>query len=1318
MLILIDQQPVFSSFRLQQYVERIQLKYPEIINLQAQEVYWLQLYTQLNEKDLTVLKKIFPSTLLLDQSQISEHSFRSNIRNTLENLNVKNAEQSFLIAPRKGTISPWSSKATDILHVCGLDTIIRIERGVFYHFETADNQRSNIDLYDVGMQLCDRMIETVFLTFDQGIELFKEQPVKPLQQIPVLSEGLLALQNANQQLGLALSDVELDYLFSLYQSLQRNPTDAELMMFGVVNSEHCRHKIFNGTWVVDHQEQQYSLFEMIKNTYQAAPEGIILAYKDNAAILEGPIAKRFFADPELHSYSYQEENCHWVIKVETHNHPTAISPFPGAATGSGGELRDEGATGTGSWFKAGLTGYSVSHLFIPNDVQHWEVGFEKPSHIASAFEIMLSAPIGAASFNNEFGRPNLCGYFRSFSYQEDKQNGWGYHKPIMIAGGLGAIRPHHLSKKPLPVGSQIIVLGGPAMRIGLGGGSASSMAAEAGREDLDFASVQRGNPEMQRRCQEVISQCVGLGEKTPILSIHDVGAGGLSNAIPELVDACERGAKLELRTIPSAEADLSPMELWCNEAQERYVLAILEQDLPLFSSFCERERCLFEVIGEVTEEPHLLVTDGLFENKAVDLSLSALFGDPPKLRKECVHYSRKKDDPIYNNIDLKEAVTTVLRHPTVACKKFLITIGDRSVGGLTARDQMVGPWQVPVADCAVTTKDFIGYAGEAMSMGERAPVAILNPSASARLAVAEAITNIVASDIEKISDIKLSANWMAACGEPSQDMALFEAVKTVGMDLCPALGIAIPVGKDSLSMKTKWKDSEEKTVLSPLSLIISAFANVQDVRKTLTPQLQKISNASDLVFIDLGKGHQRLGGSIFLETLQQLGDSTPDLDAPETLSHFFSAIHQLKAQQLILAYHDRSEGGLLTTVAEMMFASRCGLSITLDELGENPFAILFNEELGAVLQIDSTQYENVCAVLHQHGLGHHIHRLGSIHFEHENLYINHQSCCIFQAKRAELEQTWSKSSYFMQQHRDNPQCAKEEFQAITAKQEGLRAKLSFDLASIEKILVAPAILKKKFRVAILREQGVNGHVEMAAAFNRAGFECIDVHMQDILTQQLSLTDFQGLAVCGGFSYGDVLGAGRGWAQTILHHPETLKTFKDFFERDNTFTLGICNGCQMLSQLKSIIPGASLWPEFIRNRSEQFEARLVMVKVLNSPSLFFNDMIDSELPVIVSHGEGQTKWSSPLQQQQLIQDQLVALHYCDDQGLATEQYPLNPNGSPLGQTAFTSTDGRALILMPHPERLFRSVQFSWHPQEWGEHSPWMKMFLNARKWLEN
>ena len=1218
------------------------------------------------------------------------------------------------MTPRPGTISPWSSKATDIANNCGLTQVKRLERGIAYYIE---GELSAEQWQQISGLVHDRMMEVVCGELTDAQALFVTATPSEMTAIDILSGGRDALVKANVELGLALADDEIDYLVDAFIELNRNPNDIELMMFAQANSEHCRHKIFNADWTIDGVDQPKSLFKMIKNTYETHPENVLSAYKDNASVMVGSKAGRFFPNPETCEYEYNQEDIHILMKVETHNHPTAISPFPGAATGNGGEIRDEGATGRGSKPKAGLTGYTVSNLRIPGALQPWETDFGKPSRIVSALDIMTEGPLGGAAFNNEFGRPAICGYFRTYEEQVVSHNGLevrGYHKPIMIAGGLGNIRDQHVQKGEIPVGAKLIVLGGPAMNIGLGGGAASSMASGQSAENLDFASVQRENPEIERRCQEVIDRCWQLGEDNPIAFIHDVGAGGISNAFPELVNDGGRGGKFELRNVPNDEPGMAPHEIWCNESQERYVMAVPVEKLAQFEAICLRERAPFAVVGEATEEAHLSLTDSHFDNQPIDMPLDVLLGKPPKMHRDATTQVTAGQALDLTDVSLDDAVTRVLSLPTVADKGFLITIGDRTVTGLVARDQMVGPWQVPVANCAVTAASYDTYAGEAMAMGERSPIALLNFGASARMAVAESITNIASAQIGELSQLQMSANWMSAAGHPGEDAGLYEAVKAIGEELCPALGITIPVGKDSMSMKTQWQqDGEDKTVTSPLSLVMTAFAVVTDVRNTLTPQLRTDQGDTVLLLIDLGAGQNRLGGSVLAQVYKQLGKETPDVDSPALLKGMFDAVQALLAQGKLLAYHDRSDGGLFTTVTEMAFAGNTGVKLALTS-DKDLLAQLFNEELGAVIQVKTADLDLVNQALAKHGLSDVSQVIGTVTADNAvTIVANGQA--VFSANRRDLRKLWSSTSYEMQKLRDNPSCAEQELATkLDDNNPGLNVNLSFDL---NKDVAAPFILTgAKPQMAILREQGVNSHVEMGAAFNRAGFNAIDVHMSDILSGRVSLEQFNGLVACGGFSYGDVLGAGEGWAKSILFNELARSQFSDFFTRQDTFSLGVCNGCQMLSNLKELIPGADLWPHFVQNKSERFEARFSLVEVQKSPSVFFDGMAGSRMPIAVSHGEGHAEFKDQQAIDAALNSGTVALKFVDNHGQVTEQYPANPNGSVAGITGLTTNDGRVTIMMPHPERVTRTVQHSWHPDDWGKDGPWARLFQNARCWV--
>ncbi|MGV6827016.1 MAG: phosphoribosylformylglycinamidine synthase [bacterium] len=1286
--------PALSEFRLSKLGRRISGKLGKEVEVYAEFIHLAELDAALSSDEQGVLDR-----LLQYGPALSTHDPEGS---------------EIYVVPRAGTISPWSSKSTDIAYNCGLDSVVRLERGIVYYLSVAQQSLDASELGEAATLLHDRMTESVFYDRAETEAVFAHAEPRPHISVDVMQNGREALVAANGELGLALSDDEIDYLVESFQSLSRNPTDVELMMFAQANSEHCRHKIFNADWVIDGQSQDRSLFKMIRNTTEHSPDGVLSAYSDNAAVIRGNDAYRFYPDPESAVYGEHNEPVHILMKVETHNHPTAISPDPGAATGSGGEIRDEGATGTGSKPKAGLCGFSVSNLKIPGQEQPWEQEFGKPDRIVSALDIMLEGPIGSAAFNNEFGRPNICGYFRTYEDQVPGVDGpelRGYHKPIMLAGGLGNIREEHILKDSFPAGSPLVVLGGPAMLIGLGGGAASSMSSGTSAEDLDFASVQRANPEMERRCQEVIDRCWMRGEQNPILFIHDVGAGGLSNALPELVHDAGRGGKFELRMVPNDDPGMSPMEIWCNESQERYVLAVDAQQLDLFKSICERERCPYAIVGEATDEEHLLLGDSLFEANPIDMPLPLLFGKPPKMLRDVQHHTVEMPALDFSSTELKDAVKRVLKLPTVANKTFLISIGDRTVTGMVARDQMVGPWQVPVADVAVTLSDYLGYTGEAMAMGERTPLALINAPAAGRMAIGESITNIAASSINEISDIRLSANWMAAAGHTNEDVRLYETVRAVGMDLCPRLGIAIPVGKDSMSMKTVWEQNgESRDMAAPLSLIVSAFAPVNDARKTLTPQLRTDLGDTDLILIDLGKGHNRLGASALAQVYNQVGHTGPDLDDPDMLLHFFSAIQELNQSELLLAYHDRSDGGLIVTLLEMAFAGRTGLDIDLCELEGDAMALLFAEELGAVIQVRHSDTDDVLNVLHGAGLGHHCCVVGS-HREDDEIVVVSGSHELLTGTRAEFQRDWSETTRAMQALRDNPECAEEEFTRIDQADAGLNVALCFDPSED---ISAPFLELSRPRVAILREQGVNGQVEMADAFQKAGFECVDVHMSDILAGRRELSDFIGIAACGGFSYGDVLGAGEGWAKSILFNTRARDQFQGFFEREDTFALGVCNGCQMLSNLRELIPGTGHWPHFVRNRSEQFEARFSLVEVKSSSSILLEGMAGSRMPIAVAHGEGRAEFRDDAHLAAARPH--TALRFVENNGDVATAYPANPNGSPDGITGLCNEDGRVTIMMPHPERVVRTVQHSWHPDDWSEDAPWIRLFRNARKWV--
>ena len=1222
----------------------------------------------------------------------------------------------FLITPRIGTISPWSSKATDIAHNCGLDGVERIERGmaVYVSGSLHGNERAQW-----ASLLHDRMTESVLSDFQSAEQLFAAHEDQSFDTVDVLGGGRAALEAADKSMGLALSSDEIDYLVENYRALNRNPSDVELMMFAQANSEHCRHKIFNADFILNGEKQEKSLFRMIRDTHEASPQGTVVAYKDNSSVIEGAEIERFYPNADQgQAYGFHKENTHIIMKVETHNHPTAIAPFAGAATGAGGEIRDEGATGRGSRPKAGLTGFTTSNLQIPGFRQPWEQDYGKPGHIASPLDIMTDGPLGGAAFNNEFGRPNLLGYFRTF---EAEKNGTvhGYHKPIMIAGGLGNIQAEQTHKHEIPEGALLIQLGGKGMLIGLGGGAASSMDTGSNSADLDFNSVQRGNPEIERRAQEVIDRCWQLGKSNPIIAIHDVGAGGLSNAFPELVNDAGRGAIFELRDVPLEEHGMSPLQIWCNESQERYVLSVLPEDLEKFRAICERERCPFAVVGTATDDGRLQVRDELFGNSPVDLPLNVLLGKPPKTTR--TDETQKQPAQAFSaaQYDLKESAYRVLRLPAVAAKNFLITIGDRTVGGMTHRDQMVGAWQTPVADCAVTLMGFNTHRGEAMSMGEKPALALFDAPASGRMCVGEALTNIAATHIGALGNVKLSANWMAACGVKGEDEKLYRTVEAVSQ-LCQEIGVSIPVGKDSLSMKTVWQENgAQKSVMSPLSLIISAFTPVQDVRKTVTPDIKPVAD-SVLLLVDLGFGKARMGGSALSQVWNDLGGESPDIDA-DTLKVFYEIMQQLVAEDKLLAYHDRSDGGLFATLAEMAFAGRTGLNIDLEEdfamerLVENRCDqdILFNEELGAVIQIRHEDLHYVQALFEQHEFPEILYQIGQPAIGSGDLKIGDTVFAL-----ADLQAAWQETSHQIQRLRDNPSCADSEFALLA---DNKRSKLFADLSfNLKEDIAAPYLSGSLHpKIAVLREQGVNGHVEMAAAFTRAGFKAVDVHMSDLLSGRADLADFQMLAACGGFSYGDVLGAGEGWAKTILFNGRLRDQFAEFFARPDTLSLGVCNGCQMMSNLAEIIPGAEGWAKFKRNESEQFEARLSMVRVPKSPSLILGEMAGSALPVVVSHGEGRADFAHlGLPENQVPGSLHIALQYTDGLGEVTQQYPLNPNGSPQGIAGITTADGRVTIMMPHPERVYRTAQMSWCPEEWKafELGGWYRLFAAARKVL--
>ncbi|TYK66497.1 phosphoribosylformylglycinamidine synthase [Colwellia echini] len=1308
--------PALSDFRVKKLIAQCEELQLPVNDIYAEFAHFAHLSTELSASEENVLAK-----LLTYGPTIEEH---------------QPSGLFLLVTPRPGTISPWSSKSTDIAHNCGLANVVRLERGIAYYI-TLQNGAVLTTEQEVQLNtlLHDRMMESIFNDFDQASLLFASSEPGKLTAIDIENGGKAALVNANVELGLALAEDEVNYLFENFTKLGRNPHDIELYMFAQANSEHCRHKIFNADWTIDGVKQPKSLFKMIRNTHELNSDYVLSAYKDNAAVMVGNKGGRFFPNPETNVYGYHHEDIQVLMKVETHNHPTAISPYPGAATGSGGEIRDEGATGIGSKPKAGLVGFSVSNLRIPEFVQPWETDFGKPSRIVTAFDIMMEGPLGGAAFNNEFGRPAILGYFRTYEEEVNSFNGVevrGYHKPIMLAGGLGNIRDEHVQKREIVVGAHLIALGGPAMNIGLGGGAASSMASGQSAENLDFASVQRENPEMERRCQEVIDKCWQLGEENPIAFIHDVGAGGLSNAFPELVSDGGRGGVFELRKVPNDERSMAPHEIWCNESQERYVIAVSDKNLATFEKICQRERAPYAIVGRATEEEHLTVTDEHFANDdalntPIDLPLDVLLGKTPKIIRDVKSAKAGGDVLDFSNISLEDAANRILSLPTVAEKTFLITIGDRSVTGMVNRDQMVGPWQVPVADCGVTASALDSYHGEAMSLGERTPVALLNFGASARLAVAESLTNIAGTDIagsdgERLNRIKLSANWMSPAGHPGEDAGLYEAVKAIGEELCPALGLTIPVGKDSMSMKTQWEENGvEKSVTSPLSLVITAFGVVEDIRKTVTPELRSDKGETSLIAIDLSNGKKRLGGSCIAQVYKKLGNETPDVDSPEVLKGFFNAMQTLVRAQKVIAYHDISDGGLFTTVAEMAFAGHTGVDIDISKLSKGSFddlATLFNEELGGVIQVLNSELDAVNAVFAEYGIADLATVIGTLNNE-DTIRFSRGGEVVLENSRTYYRTTWAQTTYKMQSLRDNPECAQQEHDVkFDTEDPGLNTELTFDINEdiVADLIVKDAKAGTNPRIAILREQGVNSHVEMAASFDRAGFVAIDVHMSDILSGRTDLADFNGLVACGGFSYGDVLGAGEGWAKSILFNANARAMFKAFFEREDTFSLGVCNGCQMLSNLKEIIPGAEHWPHFVQNKSERFEARFSLVEIQESPSVLFKGMAGSRMPIAVSHGEGHAEFKSDEAIDAANNSGTVSMRFVNNYGDVTETYPANPNGSVDGITSLTTTDGRVTIMMPHPERVFRTVANSWHPDSWGEDSPWVRMFRNARKFI--
>ena len=1282
-------QAALSNFRLAKLTRSLKRADDRIANVDARFTYFVATHAKLSKEDKRRL-----DGLLLSGDKPAK---------------LARGAKTLHVVPRPGTISPWSSKATDIAKACDIEAVDRIERGICYGLKFS-GKVDDVDVMALSHLLFDRMTEAVFQEASAVEALFAEHQPAPVGVVALAEQGREALVEANAGLGLALSDQEIDYLVDSYRDLGRDPTDAELMMFAQANSEHCRHKIFNASWIIDGEAREQRLFGMIKSTTEKTPDGVISAYSDNAAVFEGWNGRRLMPRTSDREYEFVEEPIHVLIKVETHNHPTAISPYPGAATGSGGEIRDEGATGLGAKPKAGLTGFSVSHLRIPGYEQPWEIDFPHPDHLATPLDIMIEGPIGGAAFNNEFGRPNLAGYFRTY---ESRLPGLpeneirGYHKPIMIAGGIGNVREEHANKIDVPAGARVVVLGGPAMLIGLGGGAASSLASGTSSAELDFASVQRGNPEIERRAQEVIDRCWQMGKDNPILLIHDVGAGGLSNAVPEAVDHSGHGAEIELRDVDNAEPGMSPMGIWCNEAQERYVLIVGDDRIDEFKSLCERERCPVSVIGTLTDDGNLRVNDRDFDNRVVDMPMQMLLGNPPKMERDVEHRPLPEEPLDLDGIEIEEAALCVLRFPAVADKSFLIHIGDRTVGGLSARDQLVGPWQVPVSDVAITASSFSGVTGEAMAMGERTPLAATNAPASGRMAVAESITNIAAAPIEHLSKVRLSANWMAAAGHPGEDANLFDTVKAVGDELCRDLGIAIPVGKDSMSMRTRWDDDGgEHNVVAPVSLIISAFAPVTDVTRHLTPQLRKTEEPSYLLLFDMGGGKNRLGGSCLAQAYARTGGSTPDLDDPELLKGLFACVQELNARNMILAYHDRSDGGLLATVAEMMFASRLGVTLSLEGSRVGLLKALFSEEAGAVVQVAKSKLPQVQMVLDRSGIK--AEAIGLVD-DSDKLTVRGDEGTVLSLERTAMQREWSEMSYRIQALRDNPATAKEEFdRLLDNKDPGLNVRLPFDP---QEDITRPLRGAPMPRIAILREQGVNSQNEMAAAFMKAGFTAVDVHMSDLLDGRDTLDGYQGLVACGGFSFGDVLGAGGGWAKSVLYHARTRDQFAAFFERNDTFALGVCNGCQMMSHLKDIIPGAGHWPRFLRNKSDQFEARLSLVEIVESPSLFLQGMAGSRLPIATSHGEGRVEFADDTAR--FTSSYTVAMRYVDNYGEVADHYPANPNGSVDGICGLSSDDGRVTIMMPHPERVALTRQNSWHPDDWGEDGAWMRMFRNAR-----
>ncbi|VFP78344.1 Phosphoribosylformylglycinamidine synthase [Candidatus Erwinia haradaeae] len=1286
--------PALSTMLVKKLLTYFKEEHLSLQNIYAEYVYFVKIQTPLNISEQLRLEHLLES---------KPSCFKENLP----------TGKLLLVTPRLGTISSWSSKATDLVRRCSLTKILRIERGKAFYIKS--KKLNHTEWNYLASKLYDRMMEDFFTNFQNIKQLFIQNQPAPMQYIQILEKGRAALDEANISLNLLLSEEEIQYLMTEFINLRRNPTDIELYMFAQTNSEHCRHKIFNADWCIDGKKKSKSLFDMIQNTVKKNPNYILSAYNDNSAVMEGTPSNLFYSN-QKGFYNFNQKNVHILMKVETHNHPTAISPRPGAATGSGGEIRDEGATGRGAQPKAALSGFSVSNLRIPGFEQPWEQDFGKPNHICSALEIMIEAPLGAADFNNEFGRPVLSGYFRTYEEMVNSHNGnelRGYHKPIMLAGGFGHILEEHIQKGRIHDGDKFIVLGGPSMNIGLGGGSASSSSSNRSNVDYDFASVQRDNPEMERRCQEVINRCWQLGSNNPIIFIHDVGAGGLSNALPEMIHHGPCGGRFYLRNILNHEPGMSPLQIWCNESQERYVIAISPKNLKLFDTICQRERTPYVIIGEAIIEKKLSLIDKYFNNTPIDIPLSLLLGTFPKMTRNTISYKTTGSPLERDHISLSDAVYRVLHLPAVAEKTFLITIGDRSIGGMVARDQMIGPWQVPVANCAVTNAslDHDSYHGEAMAIGERTPVSLLNFSASSRLAIGEALTNIVTAQIGPITRIKLSANWMVASGHPGEDAGLYAAVKTVCEELCPDLGIAIPVGKDSMSMKMQWnQDNEKREVISPLSPIITAFSYVEDVRKTVTPQLQ--TNDNTIIFIDLGNGVNALGATAFAQVYRQLGENTADVRNVQQLVNFWKAIQKLVTFKKLLAYHDRSDGGLLVTLAEMAFAGHCSVLIDIKDLSNDIFAALFTEELGAVIQVANNDLSEVRQILKDYNLSHCSYLIGQAAKGNEFIISRGQSI-IYKERRTTLRAWWAETTWKIQRLRDNPDCADQEHQSkLDNHDPGLNVVLTFDpQKNITSALIATG---KRPKAAILREQGINSHTEMAAAFYYAGFEAIDIHMSDLIEGRSTLNDIKILVACGGFSYGDVLGAGSGWAKSILYNNHMRDLFEDFFHQSDTLVLGVCNGCQMLSNLRELIPGSKEWPYFIRNESDRFEGRLSLVEILKSKSLLFDGMTGSKIPIVVAHAEGYAETRNKINLIQLEEKDLIPLRFINNFGYPTQKYPANPNGSPNGIASVTNENGRVTIMMPHPERTYRTINHSWHPDTWGQYSPWMRLFRNARK----